>query len=239
MDLGPLFIYESGAFLTREKLTRKTRLLISKGGPDSSEFAGHSFRIGAATTAASPNLPPWLIKVLSCWSSDCFERYIKTPPSALERVPQQLISPLKVGQPLIPSDTNAFCFGKFIHFYVTSSSNKMHYCAQSPSSPPPCGPLSLIYFWHSANFFNPRKIKGIMLFYNGMKIIILDIIILALLFSYLCSIEDDRCCSLSAFLRLILLLRFSALIAFLSFAEMLSNWGRKIAEAISSLVSSK
>ena len=58
---GPLFVYISGAFLTREKLTGETRLLISNGGLDSSEFAGHSFRIGAATTAASPNLPPWLI----------------------------------------------------------------------------------------------------------------------------------------------------------------------------------
>ena len=92
LDSGPLFVYVSGAFLTREKLTRETRLLISKGGLDSSEFAGHSFRIGAATTAASANLPPWLIKVLGRWSSDCFERYIKTPPSVLAQVPQQLVS---------------------------------------------------------------------------------------------------------------------------------------------------
>lgn len=91
-DSGPLFIYVSGAFLTREKLTRETRLLISKGGLDSSQFAGHSFQIGAATTAASANLPPWLIKVLGRWSTDCFERYIKTPPSVLAQVPQQLVS---------------------------------------------------------------------------------------------------------------------------------------------------
>jgi len=36
-DSRPLFIYVSGAFLTREKLTRETRPLISKGGLDSSE----------------------------------------------------------------------------------------------------------------------------------------------------------------------------------------------------------
>ena len=91
-DSGPLFTYVSGGFLTREKLTRETRLLISKGGLDSGEFAGHSFQIGAATTAASANLPPWLIKVLGRWSSDCFERYIKTPPSVLAQVPQKLVS---------------------------------------------------------------------------------------------------------------------------------------------------
>ena len=92
LDSGPLFIYVSGAFLTWEKLTRETRLLISKGGLDSSEFAGHSFRIGAATTAASANLSPWLIKVLGRFSSDCFETYIKTPPSVLAQVPQKLVS---------------------------------------------------------------------------------------------------------------------------------------------------
>ena len=76
----PLFTFQSGSFLTRDRFTSETRLLLSKGGLDSSEFAGHSFRIGAATTAASANLPPWRIKVLGRWSSDCFERYIKTPP---------------------------------------------------------------------------------------------------------------------------------------------------------------
>ena len=89
---GPLFTYVSGGLLTRKKLIRETRVLISMGGLDSREFAGHSFRIGAATTAASANLPPWLIKVLGRWSSDCFERYIKTPPSVLAQVPQKLVS---------------------------------------------------------------------------------------------------------------------------------------------------
>ena len=89
---GPLFTFQSGSFLTRGRFTSETRLLLSKGGLDSSEFAGHSFRIGAATTAASANLPPWLIKVLGQWSSDCFERYIKTPPSVLAQVPQTLIA---------------------------------------------------------------------------------------------------------------------------------------------------
>ena len=91
---GPLFTFQSGSFLTRGKFTSETRDLLSKGGLDSSEFAGHSFRIGAATTAASANLPPWLIKVLGRWSSDCFERYIKTPPSVLAQVPQTLIDHL-------------------------------------------------------------------------------------------------------------------------------------------------
>ena len=87
---GPLFTFQSGSFLNRGRLTNETRLLLSKEGLNSGEFAGHSFRIGAATTAASANLPPWIIKVLERRSSDCFERYIKTPPSVLAQVPQTL-----------------------------------------------------------------------------------------------------------------------------------------------------
>lgn len=92
LDSGPLFIYESGTFITQEKLTREPRLLISKGGLGSSKFAEHSFQIGAARTAASAKLALWLIKVLIRWSSDCFERYIKTPPSVLAKVPRKLVS---------------------------------------------------------------------------------------------------------------------------------------------------
>lgn len=60
--------YKCGAFLTWEKFTRETRLLIIKKSLNSTEFAGRSFRIGAATAAASAGLPPWLIKVLGRWS---------------------------------------------------------------------------------------------------------------------------------------------------------------------------
>ena len=60
----PLLTFQSGFILIWGRLTSETRLLLSKGGLDSSEFAGHSFRIGAATTAASSNAPPWLITFL-------------------------------------------------------------------------------------------------------------------------------------------------------------------------------
>ena len=52
--MGIASVCVSGAFLTRGEL-------ISKGDLDSSEFAEHSFRIDAATTAASANFPPWAL----------------------------------------------------------------------------------------------------------------------------------------------------------------------------------
>ena len=60
--------------------------------------------------------------------------------------------------------------------YVTSSSDKMYSFSQSP---PPCEPLLQIFFRHSVNFLNVRKIKGIM-FENKMKFITLDITIFGL-----------------------------------------------------------
>ena len=71
--LGPLFQYLSGAPLTKAGLTSETRQLLSMSGFQPFQYPGHSYRIGAATTWASVGLPPWLIKTLGRWSSDCYE----------------------------------------------------------------------------------------------------------------------------------------------------------------------
>lgn len=89
---GPLFQYTSGKSLTRNDLIGETRHLLSSAGLVSSIYAGHSFRIGAATTAALAGLPPWLIKTLGRWSSDCYERYIQCPNSLITEVSSKLMS---------------------------------------------------------------------------------------------------------------------------------------------------
>ena len=88
---GPLFIHETGKPLTKEALTLETRQLLSNSGFTPSHYAGHSYRIGAATTAASVGLPPWLIKTLGRWSSDCFERYVRCPQPLIVEVSQKLL----------------------------------------------------------------------------------------------------------------------------------------------------
>ena len=87
---GPLFIYSSGTPLTKTALVSETRALLSRSGFNASHYAGHSYRIGAATTAASAGLPAWLIKTMGRWSSDCYERYVRVPHSVLSDVSKTL-----------------------------------------------------------------------------------------------------------------------------------------------------
>ena len=87
---GPLLVHASGKPLTKKTLINETRKLLIKSGFKASNYAGHSYRIGAATTAAKAKLPSWLIKTLGRWSSDCYERYIKTPTTTLSGVSAML-----------------------------------------------------------------------------------------------------------------------------------------------------
>ena len=74
ITLGPFFIFALGRPLTKDALTAETRQLLSHLGCQASDYASHSYRIGVATAAASAGLPPWFVKTLGRWSSDCYER---------------------------------------------------------------------------------------------------------------------------------------------------------------------
>jgi len=89
----PLFTFsQSGSWLTHSSLTKELRFILQQCGFLSNNFYFHSFRIGAATSAAAAGIPAWLIKVLGRWSSDCYELYIKTPQSTILTVPKLLVS---------------------------------------------------------------------------------------------------------------------------------------------------
>ena len=80
---GPLFSFQSGRFLTRSAVVNLLRDATRLAGLPYESLKGHSFRIGAASTAAAAGLPDWLIKVLGRWSSDCYQLYIRTPHNVL------------------------------------------------------------------------------------------------------------------------------------------------------------
>lgn len=80
---GPLFIFRSGRLLTRAIVTSLLRDAACHAGLPFHSLKGHSFRIGAASSAAAAGLPDWLIKVMGRWSSDCYQLYIRTPEQVL------------------------------------------------------------------------------------------------------------------------------------------------------------
>ena len=79
----PLFTFQNGSYLTRSTLIAHLRSLLHALGANPSAFASHSFRIGAATTAAEVGLPDWQIQAMGRWSSDCYTRYIRISPTTL------------------------------------------------------------------------------------------------------------------------------------------------------------
>jgi hypothetical protein len=87
---GPLFILQSGAPLTRPYLVSQLQAALRRAGIEDSRFNGHSFRIGAATTAAQQVLEDSLIQTLGRWRSDAYKIYIKLPRSQLASVSKTL-----------------------------------------------------------------------------------------------------------------------------------------------------
>ena len=61
---GPFFTFEDGRRLTRERFVVEVRRTLTELGYNCALYAGHSFRIGAATTAAQRGMQDSLIKTL-------------------------------------------------------------------------------------------------------------------------------------------------------------------------------
>ena len=86
---GPLFTFSDGRPLTLQQLSSTVPSILHAAGYTGS-YSGHSFRIGAATTAAARGVPDHLIKTLGRWSSDAYQIYIRTPVSSIVHVSRQL-----------------------------------------------------------------------------------------------------------------------------------------------------
>ena len=89
---GPFFLFENKRPLTRDRLVNEMRKALEASGVDANQYSGHSFRIGAATTAASRGVPDSLIKTLGRWESAAYMMYIRTPINDLCSVSAKLVN---------------------------------------------------------------------------------------------------------------------------------------------------
>ena len=89
-DPGPLFIFQDGTPLSRERLVKAVRSALLQCNIDPAQYNGHSFRIGAATAAAACGIPEATIKMLGRWKSSAYTLYIQTPRSELATISQSI-----------------------------------------------------------------------------------------------------------------------------------------------------
>ncbi len=82
---GPFFRDTHGNPLTKGVFVRRICRALTRLGFPAAQFAGHSFRIGAATAAVEAGLEDSAIQSLGCWSSSAFLLYIRTPKNQLAR----------------------------------------------------------------------------------------------------------------------------------------------------------
>ena len=74
---GPLFRCSDGSPLAKPWVISKMREAVAEVGHNQLMYAGHSFRIGAATTAAAAGIEDYTIQALGRWSSTAFLSYIR------------------------------------------------------------------------------------------------------------------------------------------------------------------
>ncbi len=81
--------------LTQARLVNSIQSALRMARIAAARYSGHSFRIGAATTAALAGLPDSLIKTLGRWESSAYALYmvyIRTPPPTLYSVSGVLVA---------------------------------------------------------------------------------------------------------------------------------------------------
>ena len=80
---GPFFCYSASMPLIKSRFIGAVREALQQVRLMPTNYAGHSFRIGAATTAAVAVIEDSLVQTLGRWSSAAFISYIRTPPTQL------------------------------------------------------------------------------------------------------------------------------------------------------------
>ena len=91
-SLGPLFKLPSGVPMTRPYFVGKVREVLSNLGLTAQSYGGHSFRVGAATTAVMVRIEDSLIQTLGRWRSSAYLLYIRIPKDKLQHMSYKLVA---------------------------------------------------------------------------------------------------------------------------------------------------
>ena len=87
---GPFFVTSDARALIKQEFVCEIRKVLLRLGLPDNEYAGHSFRIGAATSAAMAGVEDSTIQLLGRWQSAAFLRYIRTPHERLASISSTL-----------------------------------------------------------------------------------------------------------------------------------------------------
>ena len=87
---GALFQWQDGTPLSKTKFVEATRQALTAAQLPAKDYTGHSFRIGAATTAAMAGLEDSAIQTLGRWKSSSYLLYIRMNPRQLAAMSSSL-----------------------------------------------------------------------------------------------------------------------------------------------------
>ena len=87
---GALFQWQDGTPLSKTRFVEAVRQALTAAHLPAQDYAGHSFRIGAATTAAMAGLEDSTIQTLGRWKSASYQLYIRMDPRQLATLSSSL-----------------------------------------------------------------------------------------------------------------------------------------------------
>ena len=95
---GSLFTWHDGSPLCRYNFVARLRRVLATFIPDANDYSGHSFRIGAATTAALASVPDHIIKMMGRWQSEAYTLYVRQSRESLASISNTLTSSSSVSR---------------------------------------------------------------------------------------------------------------------------------------------
>lgn len=91
-DDAPLFISANDEPISRNVFIQRLKSTLSALGIDNAEYSGHSFRRGAATSAATAGFSDYEIQLMGRWKSNSYKLYIDMPKDRLLSLSSNLFS---------------------------------------------------------------------------------------------------------------------------------------------------